>query len=76
MSKDLKAELKELKEKELLDFIRNTVNQLNMLGDRLEEYVAEIEQPVVGFDIELPDAPLDPEAGVILESPEVPGNDA
>jgi hypothetical protein len=74
-SKDVKTELSALREAELLEYIKKTVAQLNELGDRLEEYVAEIETPQVGFDLNLPDAPFNPGEARVLESPKVPGND-
>ncbi len=50
MPERLSKELKALKEKELLEFIRHTVSQLDALGDRLEDYSKEIHPPEVGFD--------------------------
>jgi hypothetical protein len=46
-------ELKLLKEEELLEFVRRTVDQLNMLGDRLEDYITEVKRPEVGFEVQV-----------------------
>lgn len=45
------AELKNMREHELLDFIRDTVAQLNKLGDRLEAYAKERELPAAVVDL-------------------------
>lgn len=39
------AAIKAMKEDELVDFIRDTVERLNVLGDRLETYAREQSSP-------------------------------
>lgn len=68
MPKDIAEELKNLQDKELVSFIRHTVSQLNVLADRLEDYVTEVEQPVVGFAVEPPHEHSDSEVGFSTES--------
>ena len=46
---EVREKLSAMKEKELLQFISDTVERLNALGNRLEEYVRVIEIPKVGF---------------------------
>jgi hypothetical protein len=45
--KDVTERVKELREAELLQFIRETVVQLNALGDRLESYATDQMEPQV-----------------------------
>lgn len=45
LSDEAYDELKTMREDELLAFIRDTVTQLEALGDRLETYARDIEQP-------------------------------